>query len=176
MKKYAALGAIACFILFVIGANLMTAHLGMINLPFGLTVTAGTFAAGLVLIARDAINDLAGRLFVIGCIVTGALLSGVTAPAMIAAASAAAFLISELVDWSVYEPMRRRGWGRAVLLSSLIAAPVDTVIFLWIAPFPVTLSAVAGQVLVKTVLTLIVVAVGRGISAVLRDRIRTVSA
>jgi hypothetical protein len=56
----------------------------------------------------------------------------------------------------VFTPLRDRSLPLAVVVSSLVAAPVDTVLFLQVAGFPVTIAAVAGQVLVKTGLALLV--------------------
>jgi uncharacterized PurR-regulated membrane protein YhhQ (DUF165 family) len=70
----------------------------------------------------------------------------------IALASGLAFLVSELVDWAVFTPVAGRSIPLAVLSSSVVSAPVDTVLFLQIAGFPVTWGAVLGQFIVKTVM------------------------
>lgn len=151
-------------------ANYVTAQYGMVGLPFGAAVTAGTFAAGMVLILRDAVHETMGRAGVLMCIAVGAAVSWATSPAMLALASAVAFGLAELLDWAVYSPLRKRGWKRAVLLSSAVAAPLDTAIFLLLAGFPVTVGAIVGQSVIKTLIALIVVGVG---GAVLRNRIVT---
>lgn len=163
------LAAIAAFVGSAAGATIATAQIGMVPLPFGTMTTAGTFVAGVALIARDAVQEFAGRLAVLGCIVAGAVVSGVGAPWRLALASGVAFALSELLDWAVYTPLRRRGRGRAVLASSAVAAPVDTALFLWIAGFGVTMEAVAGQVAIKAGLAAIAAGV---IGAVLRNRQR----
>jgi uncharacterized PurR-regulated membrane protein YhhQ (DUF165 family) len=48
----------------------------------------------------------------------------------VAIASAAAFLVSELVDWLVYT-VTRRPLSERILYSSLLGTPVDSVVFLW---------------------------------------------
>ena len=55
----------------------------------------------------------------------------------LAVASAAAFAVSELADLLVYQPLRRRRFLRAVLASDTVGAPLDTVVFLALAGFPV---------------------------------------
>ncbi len=163
---------VGAFVSLVVLSNLLTDHFGLVELPFGLAVTAGTFTAGAVLLARDALSEVASALLVLGAILLGAGVSWVTSSPSLALASAVAFLLAELIDWGVYAPLRRRGWGRAVLTSSLIAAPVDTAIFLYLAGFPLTVGAVTGQTVVKVALAALVVLAGKGVAgAVLRHRI-----
>jgi uncharacterized PurR-regulated membrane protein YhhQ (DUF165 family) len=76
---------------------------------------------------------VAGRSVVLGCVVAGALLSLVFSPAALALASAAAFLLSELADWAVYDRLRRRGMALAVALSGIVGAVVDSLLFSWLA-------------------------------------------
>ena len=148
--------ALACYIATIILANWMTSRFGLVPVGFSLMVTAGTFAAGFALIARDWVQVTSGRRIVLAAILAGALLSALTSSRQIALASGIAFLVSELVDLGVFTPLRPRSLPLAVLLSSVVSAPVDTVLFLWLAGFGVTWQAVAGQFLVKTVLALIV--------------------
>jgi hypothetical protein len=141
---------LAAYIGSIVAANWMTATFGLVPIGFGLAVTAGTFAAGAALILRDAVDTSGGRWWVAGAIAVGVALSYALAAPMIAVASAVAFAASELVDWGVFTPLRRRSLPRAVLVSSVVSAPVDTVLFLAIAGFGVTWQAVLGQFLVKT--------------------------
>lgn len=164
-KVAAGLAFLAC----VVAANVATTYLGLVSIGFGLTVTAGTFAAGLALIARDITQDQGGRLFVLALIVVGAALSAVLSDGRIALASGIAFLISETVDMAVYTPLRERGWTRAVLASNAVGGIVDTVVFLAIAGFGVTASALTGQWLVKMAATLAAIAVMEGARALLRQ-------
>ena len=136
----------------VLAANLLTDNFGLHPLPFGLLVSAGSWTAGAALILRDALHEQAGRRWVASGIAVGAALSALTTSPALALASAAAFAASELADWAVYSRARRRSITAAVLLSSAIGAPIDTALFLWISPFPLTWEAMAGQMLVKIVL------------------------
>jgi len=154
MKKTTA--ALLCYIASIVLANLMTAHFGLVPIGFGLLVTAGTFAAGFALITRDWVQITSGRRIVLAAIVAGALLSALTSSRALAVASGIAFLVSELVDLGVFTPLRPRSLPLAVLLSSVVSAPVDTVLFLWLAGFGVTWQAVAGQFIVKTAIALAV--------------------
>lgn len=143
------------FVGTVYGANWALATFGVVSVGFGLVAPAGVFFAGLAFGLRDALHERAGRLVVLVAIVVGALLSllleaSVTLPggvAPIAVASGVAFLLSELADFAVYEPLRRRQWVAAVVASNLVGAVVDSALFLWLA-FG-ALDLMAGQVLGK---------------------------
>ncbi len=148
--------AIAAYIGTIVAANWLTVTYGLVPIGFGLLVTAGTFAAGAALIARDWVQTTSGRVVTIGAILAGAALSYFLAAPFIAIASGLAFLVSEFVDFAVFTRIRERSLARAVLVSSVVAAPVDTVLFLWLAGFGVTWQAVLGQFLVKTALALVV--------------------
>ena len=152
-KAYASLGA---YILTIIGANWMTVTFGLVPIGFGL-VTAGTFAAGAALLLRDAVQVTMGKVISLAAIVVGIGISYVVADPMIAVASALAFAASELVDFAVFTPMRARSLARAVVISSVVSAPVDTVLFLHIAGFGVG-QAVLGQFIVKTGMALLAAA------------------
>lgn len=144
------------YLLSVVLANWLTATFGLVGIGFGLAVTAGTFAAGAALLLRDAVQVSYGKAVLFACIVAGSLLSVVTSTPAIAVASGIAFAVSELVDTAVFTPVRERSLSGAVLLSSVVSAPVDTVLFLHLAGFPVTVQAALGQFLVKTVIALVV--------------------
>lgn len=148
------LGWLAVYMGAIVAANWMTATYGLVPIGFGLKVTAGTFAAGAVLLVRDRLQIVANRWWVLGAILGGALLSAVTSTPAIAVASGVAFIVSEMVDWAVFTPLRGRSLPLAVVVSSVVAAPVDTVLFLYLAGFGVTWQAVLGQFLVKTAMAL----------------------
>lgn len=167
--------AAAAFLGCIVAANVLTAEYGMVGVGFGLIATAGTWTAGLALLARDAVQDTAGRLAVAGCIVIGALLSAALSNPALALASAAAFAISETADMLIYTPLRKRGWARAVVASNIVGSLVDTVVFLGLAGFPIWL-ALPGQMLAKTTATAAVVLPVVVARAVLRNRQRPVGA
>lgn len=162
------------YVATIAAANWLTSRYGLIPVGFGLVATAGTYAAGASFVARDSLQDAAGRRAVLGAILAGAALSAILAGPRLAVASAAAFAVSELVDMAVYTPLRRRGYVRAAVASNLVGAVVDTAAFLALARFPVTTLVVAGQLVGKTWLTLAavaLVAMVRGRRAVLRHRL-----
>lgn len=161
------------FIGCIIGANYLTTNHGFISF-LGVSATAGTLLAGATFVLRDAVQDLTdSRWYILTLILIGAAASlilaltvfranesflppGVTAVS-IAIASGIAFGVSELCDWGIYQPLRKRGYVRAATASNLAGAFVDTVVFLAIAGFPIW-SAVPGQMVGKMVITVVTVA------------------
>jgi len=143
----AALALLGCIVL----ANWATTHYGLIPAGFGLMVTAGTYAAGLALAARDILHETCGVRWVLATIAAGCALSLALGDGRIALASTAAFALAELLDLAVYAPLRRRNWTGAVAASNAVGAAVDTLVFLTVAGFPLTPQLIGGQVLVKAV-------------------------
>lgn len=135
-------------------ANAMTVRWGFVTV-FGISATAGTIAAGLVLGVRDALSEVTSRWVVVGAILAGAGLSYFIAPAL-AVASGVAFLFSELADLTVYEALRKRSWTLGVVLSNIVGAIIDTVLFLGIAFGFASLTAdsVTGQLIGKALMIL----------------------
>lgn len=148
----AAAGFVGC----VVAANAATSHWGLIPVGFGLVATAGTYFAGLTFVLRDVLSDRFPRWVVLVLITVAALLSYVLADPRIALASGVAFLVSEVADLAVYEPLRRRGWVRAAIASNFVGSVVDTVLFLAIAGFPIW-SSVPGQLVAKMTVTAVAV-------------------
>lgn len=161
------LSAIA-FLVVVVATNALTASLGVVSW-LGIAATAGTWLAGFSFVARDAVHDVLGVRWVIGCIVVGAVVSAAFSPQM-AIASAVAFLASELADFAVYAPLRRRGRIRAALASNAVGSVVDSALFLLIAGFP--LSLVWAQVGIKFGTTCAFVLIWR-LGDVLRQPVHT---
>jgi uncharacterized PurR-regulated membrane protein YhhQ (DUF165 family) len=148
------------FLGLILAANYVTTEYGMVPVGFGLVTTAGTYLAGLTFVVRDSLQDTGGKRLVLAAIVAGAVLSFLIAAPFIALASGCAFLASETADLAVYTPLRRRGYVRAAVASNVVGAVVDTVLFLWVAGFPVW-SSLGGQLTGKLLVTLaVVLAVG----------------
>jgi hypothetical protein len=144
------------YALSIVAANASLALFGLIPVGFGLMAPAGVLWAGLALTMRDLTQDRLGKRAVLFAIVAGAGLSWLISPAF-ALASGAAFLVSELCDFAVYSPIRRRHWLTAVALSNTVGLLVDSVLFLWFA-FG-SLEFLAGLVIGKVWVTLATVAV-----------------
>lgn len=148
----------------------------------GLVAPSGVLWAGLAFTLRDLVQEQfgrvpttvdvsradykdivaraerSGRIWTVGAIVVGAILSALVSP-QFAVASGAAFLVSELADFAVYTPLRRRHWLAAVALSNTVGLVADSVLFLQIA-FG-SLDFLAGQAVGKLWMTVLAVALLR---------------
>lgn len=168
--------SIAAYAASIVAANLMTAHLGLVPVGFGLLVTAGTFAAGFALLARDLVHRHGGLKWALAGILLGAVVSWFLASPQLAMASTVAFAAAELIDLAIFAPTRKRyGFAIAAVASNIVSAPIDTALFLHLAGFGVTFEAITGQFIAKvlwaTLLPLAIYALGR--YAVLRKPINT---
>lgn len=168
-RKWLAIGA---YLATIVAANWLMAHYGLVPIGFGLMATAGTYAAGLAFVARDLVQDVAGRGAVLAALAAGAVLSWFLSTPALALASAVAFGLSELADMAVYTPLRRRGYVRAAVASNLLGTVVDTVAFLSLAGFGLAPLIVAGQLVGKTWVTVVVVGLVVMARALLRNRVR----
>tara|TARA_R100000315_G_C5216450_1_gene129351 strand:+ start:35 stop:541 length:507 start_codon:yes stop_codon:yes gene_type:complete len=153
MGKYVAL---ALFISTVVGANWALATFGIVPIGFGLTAPAGVFAAGLAFSVRDWMHEVGGRRWVLVAIFLGAFLSWCIEPTF-AIASGLAFACSELLDFAIYTPLRRRGWIPAVLASNAAGMVADSALFLSLA-FG-SLQFIEGQLVGKAYMTIIAIAI-----------------
>lgn len=123
----------AAYVATIAAANYAVAAVGAVPLGFGLTAPAGVAFAGLAFTLRDLIQDTAGRWPVAVSIAAGVALAFAVAPPELAAASAVAFGVSEVADWLVYEPLRRRRPLVAVAASNVAGLLVDSWLFLAVA-------------------------------------------
>jgi uncharacterized PurR-regulated membrane protein YhhQ (DUF165 family) len=92
-----------------------------------------TIVTGLVLVARDFSQREIGHEVLIAMSLA-LFLTFVTSGGALAVASGVAFLISELIDYALFT-LTSYKLSTRVLLSSSLAAPVDTVAFLYGASF-----------------------------------------
>lgn len=155
-KPAAGLAALALFILTIPAGNWMVTHVGLVCPPDGpclIPVWPGVMSpsavllAGLALVLRDAVQELLGNRWTLAAVAAGAALSAALADPAVVLGSTCAFLFSELADFAVYTPMRRRFPTSAVILSGLVGSAVDSAIFLSLA-FG-SLDFLFGQVLGK---------------------------
>lgn len=154
------------FLSTILAANWAVQAWGFTSAGFGLVVPAGTWFAGLALVLRDELQHHAwvatrsqrsAVAVVVLAVLSGTGLSAVLTVPELALASGLAFAASELVDLIIYTGTGR-GLGSRVL-SNLVAAPLDSLIFLSVSGLGVTPAAVGGQTLVKVVYLLPVVMV-----------------
>lgn len=154
LRPLAAIGLLSS----VVVANYAVARYGLVPVGFGLMAPAGVYVVGVAFTLRDLVHEFYGRRGVVFAIVAGAALSYAVAAPRLAIASGVAFLLSELADLAVYEPLRRRRrWLLAVALSNVVGLLVDSAIFLTLA-FG-SLAFLPGQVVGKGWMTLLAVAI-----------------
>jgi queuosine precursor transporter len=99
----------------------------------GVMAPSGVLTIGLALVLRDLVQRRLGLAWAVAAILGGAALSAVFAPPALVAASAVAFLLSELADLAVYTPLQRRRLLLAVFASSMVGLVVDSAVFLYLA-------------------------------------------
>ncbi|WP_244190415.1 VUT family protein [Streptomyces caeruleatus] len=160
----------AAYLGTVPAANLLTAHVGTVPVGLGMMAPAGVYLGGLALVLRDLTREVLGPHAVLAAVAAGGAVSWLLAEPRLALASVAAFVLSELLDTAVYEPLRRLSLMVAVAVSNTVGAVADSVIFLSLA-FG-SLAFLPGQLLGKTLMTLAALTV----IAVVRRRRRTVTA
>lgn len=146
MNRTIGLVAAVALVGTVFAANWAIVTFGFVPVGFGLVAPAGVYFAGLAFGLRDVVHDALGRRAVFACIAAGGLVSVGVSP-VFAFASATAFVVSELADLAVYEPLRERRWAVAAFASNIVGAVVDSALFLWLA-FG-TLEHLLGQVVGK---------------------------
>jgi hypothetical protein len=128
LKRLARLRFVYVYVLLIPLVNWSFAHVPNIALGGGGVWQPLAIVTGLVLVFRDFAQREIGHLIFIPLLI-GVAISFVMAPPAIALASALAFGISEAVDWAVYTASKRP-LSQRVLISSAIAAPLDSAVFL----------------------------------------------
>jgi queuosine precursor transporter len=91
------------------------------------------FVVGAIFVLRDYAQRQIGHYVLLATLV-GGVLTYVMVDPVIATASLAAFFVSETLDWGIYS-FTRRPLQERILYSSLIAAPLDTLVFQWLANY-----------------------------------------
>jgi uncharacterized PurR-regulated membrane protein YhhQ (DUF165 family) len=158
MSKFLyAFGASVAYLGTIVAANWAIATFGAVPVGFGLVAPAAVWFAGLAFTLRDLLHDAAGRWAVLAATAVGAVLSAAVAGPAMALASGVAFGVSELADFAVYAPLRRRRWLLAVAASNAFGLVADSLLFLWLA-FG-SLAFLPGQIVGKTWMTILAVAV-----------------
>lgn len=141
MNKTAALSTII-YASTIPTANWMISNVGTQLFPdgphtipvgLGFNAPSGVLMIGLALVSRDIIQRYAGKKYALAAIAIGVAISFAIADPAIATASAVAFLLGELADFSIYTPLERRNIVLAVVASGIIGGIVDSLVFLQIA-------------------------------------------
>ena len=148
--------ALTLFILTIPLSNWVVVNVGTVCTPDGpclipvwpgLMAPSAVMIAGAALVLRNGVQAFLGAGYSLLAIAVGTALSALFAQPSLVIASAAAFCFSELADFAVYTPMRRRFPSFSVVLAGLAGSFVDSWIFLTLAFGSV--DFIAGQVLGK---------------------------
>lgn len=115
------------YVAAIVLVNIGFSYVPPVMTPLGLFAPMAIMV-GLIFVLRDFAQRASGHL-VLFAMVIGAGLSYVMASPYVAIASALAFAVSELVDWSIYT-WTKKPFHERILWSSIIATPVDTAVFL----------------------------------------------
>ncbi len=120
--------------------------------PWG-DIFLANLVVGFVFVLRDYAQRETGHYVLIATLLAGLLTYAMVDP-VIAVASLTAFIVSEMADWGVFsfwkKPLQQR-----ILVSSLIAVPLDTAIFQHLAGY-LSPAAFTLEVLSKAVGVLVV--------------------
>lgn len=136
------------YLLLIPFVNWSFAHVPTVPMFDGGAWSPMAIVTGLVLVVRDFAQREIGHAIFIPLFI-GIGISFAMAPPEIAIASAAAFAISESVDWFIFT-VSKRPLSQRVLISSAFSAPLDSAVFWMLASL-----AVPGVFTWSTVLTAI---------------------
>jgi len=144
--------ALTLFILSIPAANWAFQLWGVVPIVGGLEAPAASLVIGAAFLARDYLHRTWGVAVCLAAIVVGTVLSFLLASPILALASAGAFLVSETADLTVLQWLRSKGWSRAVAASNVVAALLDSLVFLWVLD---ALALMPGQVAAKLGVTIL---------------------
>jgi queuosine precursor transporter len=137
--------ALAVFVGMIVLSNYLLQHFGILTLPgVGWGVPAGTFCAAITWPARDVFSRVSGPRWGpwlgLVAVFVGAGIAWLISPTL-AVASAVAYLCSEGTDWGIFwalggQRVRGARYAKPVGISTVVAAFVDSVVFLNLAGIP----------------------------------------
>jgi hypothetical protein len=135
------------YVVAIVLVNWMFTAIAPWTTPLGDLYLANV-VVGFVFVLRDYAQREVGHLILLGTAAAGILTWLMVDPA-IAVASVTAFALSETADWGVYS-LLRRPLSQRILISSIIAVPLDTLAFQYLAGY-LTPAAFLTEVVSKAV-------------------------
>lgn len=116
------------YVLLIPLVNWSFAHVPTVAMPDGGAWSPMAIVTGLILVVRDVAQREVGHAIALPWAI-GIAVSFLMAPPEIALASAAAFAISEFIDWFIFT-VTKRPLSKRILWSCAASAPVDSLVFL----------------------------------------------
>lgn len=116
------------YIGLIAGVNWAFAIIPLVELPGGDLWSPAALIVGFVFVVRDFAQRRVGH-HILWAMLAGCAISWIMASPQLALASAAAFAIGELADWTCYT-FTKRPFSQRILLSSAIGVPLDSFAFL----------------------------------------------
>lgn len=153
---------VALYLICIATANVLTASFAPMSL-FGLLIPLGTLFIGINFLLRDFIQLRYGKKKTYLFIILALLLSGITSFILgdtlnIVYASALSFIVSEAADTEIFSALKNKITARFIV-SGVVAGTLDSVIFAFVGlyaagfiPLAAIPSAIAGQVIVKSIM------------------------
>lgn len=157
---------VALYLFAIVVANVVTSTFQPLQLG-AMIVPAGTLLIGFTFIMRDVVQNQIGRCKTYYVIVVSLVISAVSAHFLgdalwIVFASAVSFTVSETCDTEIYTRLKTT-MSKRILYSGLVGGLLDSSIFVIVGlspigagfvPWDAVPQAIAGQVIVKSVLQL----------------------
>jgi uncharacterized PurR-regulated membrane protein YhhQ (DUF165 family) len=137
----------ALYVVSIVAVNWMFTAIAPWTTPMG-DLYLANIVVGFVFVLRDYAQREIGHSILIATALGGVLTWFMVDPA-IALASITAFILSEAADWGVYSFLRKP-LSQRILYSSLIAVPLDTLAFQYLAGY-LTPAAFATEIVSKAV-------------------------
>lgn len=116
-----------CYMVFIVAVNTLFVCMPLFNV-MGSEVSPMDPVVGVVYVLRDFAQREIKHKVIIAMLI-GSVLSYYLADKSVAIASVAAFLIAELVDWSIYS-FTKKPLSQRILWSAMISSPIDSLVFL----------------------------------------------
>ena len=136
---------VALYVAAIVAVNWMFTAIAPWSTPLGDLYLANV-VVGFIFVLRDYAQREVGHYILFATALAGVLTWFMVDPA-IAAASITAFILSETADWGVYSFLRRP-LSQRILISSMIAVPLDTLAFQYLAGY-LTPAAFATEIVSK---------------------------
>ena len=142
----------ALYIVSIVLVNWMFTAIAPWSTPLG-DLYLANIVVGFVFVLRDYAQREIGH-SVLAATAVGGVITWFMVDPVIAVASITAFILSESADWGVYSFLRRP-LSQRILISSLIAIPLDTLAFQYLAGY-LTPAAFMTEIASKAVGVLLV--------------------